>query len=47
MPCHTSPALLKEHVGIVMIYIRPLQKDLDLIPLKDEGNDINVGYLYA
>ena len=36
MSVHKSPLALKQRVGTLRTYIRPLQRDLDLTPLSDE-----------
>lgn len=38
MAVHASPSLLKQRVGGSKIYIRPLQRDLDITSVKDEAD---------
>ena len=45
MATQTSPAVLKERVGVSRTYIRPLQQDLNLDPVKDKSDRVSyVGF---
>ena len=42
MAVHTSPAMLKQRVGVSRNYIRPVQRDLDLTAIEGTPEAVSI-----